>query len=140
MYTLIGERGAHHRSVSPVVMIAQDREDPMRCPKTAQRAGAGNYVIARMRYVISSQNHQVGAKVIRHAHGFVDSLFVQKRAVMNVGKLNYAQTLKFSGKFIYSDYLMSDLDLMRFDHGRSQDRGESLAPLPAATAMFAFER
>jgi hypothetical protein len=92
-----------------------------------------------MRYVISSQNHQVWAKVIRHAHGFVDSLFVQKRAVMNVGKLNYAQTLKFSGKFIYSDYLMSDLDLMRFDHGRSQDRGESLAPLPAATAMFAFE-
>jgi hypothetical protein len=59
---------------------------------------------------------------------------------MDVGKLDYSQTPKFGGEFFYSDRLMSDLDLMRFDHRRPEDCGESLAPLPAATAAFGFAR
>jgi hypothetical protein len=54
--------------------------------------------------------------------------------------LDDSQTPKFGGEFFYSDCLMSDLDLVWFYHRRSQDCGESLAPLPAATVTFGFAR
>src|SRR5262249_655681 len=133
---LSGERGAHHRAVGPVVVVAEDREDAMRGAQAAQGAGARGDVVARMRDVISGKRHQVGAQAVRHAHGLVDSLFVQKRGVMDVGKLDDSQTPKFGGEVFYSDCLMSDLDLMWLDHRRPQDCGESLTPLPTATAAF----
>src|SRR5262245_38729290 len=100
----------------------------------AQRPRATRNVIARMRNVISGKHGQVRLQVIRHAHGFIDAFFVQKRAVMNVRKLDDSETVKFDGKFFDGYSLVSDLDLMRLDHGRSQDCGECLTPLSAADA------
>src|SRR5215470_15323839 len=93
-----------------------------------------------MRDVISGQHGQVRLQVVRHSHCFIDALFVQKRAVMNIGKLDDAETVEFDRKFFDGYSLIGDLNLMRLDHRRPQDCGECLSPLSATTATFGLAR
>ena len=92
--------------IGPVVMIAQDCVDAVSRAQGAQQFRAGCGVGTFLGNVVAGERNDVGLQTIGCLHCPFDLFATRERAVMNIGKLNYAKPVEFTRQSPQMDLMM----------------------------------
>jgi hypothetical protein len=91
-----------------VIVIPEHRVDAMSRAQFAQQLGTRRGITTFLGHVITSQGNDVGMQAISRCHCAFDLVAAGKRTVVNIGKLDNAETIEFTRQ-------ASQMNLVMFD-------------------------
>ena len=103
----------NQRGVGPMVVVSEDGVNAVTRFQTAQHLGARSGVTTLFRDVVAGQGDYVGLQPVCGVDRPFDLFAIGKRAVVYVGKLDYAKTVEGLGKSIQVDAFMLDREHVR---------------------------
>jgi hypothetical protein len=106
--------------VGPMIVISENSEDSVTCFQTTHQLCTGSCILPVMRNVVPCQGNHVGLQSIRGVNSALYLFAASKRAVVNVGELDYAKAFKRSRESRQVDGMVFDREQIWLTQGGSR--------------------
>src|SRR5215813_6819639 len=75
-----------------MIMVAEHREDPVAGAQLSHQCCAWGGIATLLRNIVSGKRNQIGIEIVRDFDRPFEVSGINQRAVMKIGKVDYAQT------------------------------------------------
>jgi len=119
-YAFSSKQVGNQCRVGPMIVISEDGEHSITCLQATHQLCTGSCILAIVRNVVPCQGYHVRLQSVRGLDSAFNLFTACKRAVVNVGELNYPKALKRSRKSRQVDGMVFDREQIWLTQGGSR--------------------